>query len=54
MSDTAVTAALIPGEPIRLGDEETTFTGLWAGGDAYIQIDPFITAPVGAMLWWKR
>lgn len=55
ISDAAVAAALIPGQAIRLGDTaETTFTGVWAGGADYIEIDPFVQASVGDAVWeWK-
>ena len=55
ISDAAVAAALIPGQAIRLGDTaETTFTGVWAGGADYIEIDPFVQASVGDIVWaWQ-
>ena len=55
ISDAAVAAALIPGQAIRLGDTaETTFTGVWAGGADYIEIDPFVQAAVGDVVWaWQ-
>ena len=55
ISDAVVAAALIPGQAIRLGDTaETTFTGVWAGGADYIEIDPFVQASVGDAVWeWK-
>jgi hypothetical protein len=51
ISDAAVAAALVPGQQIKLGDAETTFTGVWAGGADYIQIDPFVRAAVGDAIW---
>lgn len=51
ISDAAVVAVLVPGQPIKLGDQETTFTGVWAGGADYIEIDPFVQAAVGDALW---
>lgn len=51
ISDAAVVAALVPGQPIKLGAQETTFTGVWAGGADYIEIDPFVQAAVGDALW---
>jgi hypothetical protein len=37
--------------PVKLGDQETTFVGVWAGTNNLIQIDPFVTAAVGDHLW---
>lgn len=54
ISDAGVAASLVPGQQIRFGDDaETTFTGVWAGGADYIEIDPFVQAQVGDALWAK-
>lgn len=51
ISDEAEVARLSPGQPIKLGELETTFTGVWAGGADYIEINPFVQATVGDPLW---
>lgn len=52
ISDIEVAAALVPGQTIRFGDgAETTFTGTWAGGADYLEIDPFVQAAVGDAVW---
>jgi len=51
ISDASVVAQMVPGEQIRLGDQDTTFVGIWAGTNNLIQIDPFVTAATGDHLW---
>jgi len=51
ISDSAIVAQMVPGEQIRLGDQDTAFVSVWAGTDNLIEVDPFITAAVGDHLW---
>ena len=53
ISDAGVAASLTPGQAIKFTESgtETTFTGVWAGGADYIEIDPFVQAVVGDALW---
>lgn len=45
---------LTPGQAIRLGSAETTFTGFWSDFGDYLLISPHVTAPVGAVVWvWE-
>lgn len=53
ISDAAVAAALTPGQQIKFTETgaETTFTGVWAGGADYVEINPFVQAATGDALW---
>jgi hypothetical protein len=51
LSDAAEVAAMVPGEKIRLGDQDTTFVSVWAGTNNLIQINPYVVAAVGDHLW---
>lgn len=47
----SATVTLTPGQAIKLGSAETTFTGYWSGQQNYLLISPHVTAPVGAKVW---
>ena len=55
VSSAAVAASLTPGQAIRFGDTlETTFVALWPGTDDLLEIDPYVAAQVGDVLWaWE-
>lgn len=55
ISDPAVVDGLEANQAIRFGDTaETTFVSVWAGTDNLIQINPYVAANAGDVLWvWQ-
>jgi len=51
VSEPIANLGLTVGQAIKLGDAETTYAGTWGGTDDLMQINPYVTASVGDVVW---
>jgi len=51
VSEPIANLGLTVGQAIKLGDAETTYAGTWGGTDDLMQIDPYVAASVGDVVW---